>query len=39
MLAPLLLDSGFRRNDELKAASELSRKAGLGVEGGIFFHT
>jgi hypothetical protein len=31
MLFALLLDSGFRRNDEFKAASELSGKAGLGV--------
>jgi hypothetical protein len=27
MLFALLLDSGFRRNDEFKAASELSGKA------------
>jgi hypothetical protein len=30
MLVALLLDSGFRRNDELKAASELSGKADSG---------
>jgi hypothetical protein len=30
MLVALLLDSGFRRNDESKAASELAGKDGKG---------
>jgi hypothetical protein len=31
MLVALLLDSGFRRNDESKAASELAGKAGTPI--------